>query len=353
MKITSAFVKYNANSRDKSTGDCVIRALSLLYKQDYDKTKSELTRIAHEAGRGYKYNSSYVFKKYLDQLGYVEANTFKDTFPTVEELAKQFPDSALFAGVGNKPKVVTHAVALIDGDIYDSWHSEAQVVTYYYVIEKGSKSFTAQIAIEDVAEEVHTSLVEYCRKIEAKQPWQTVTVYGVEVQDQYTAEIDISWDLNDKIQDVPYFENFPRWIRPSYGEPYTAVVKINPRMSLEDNIKLNTRKNCERVREFVYQARKEVEDYIKQAALEPNPDFTGNKSLLMKCPDWAIPLITYASDLGHSSEDDGCRYEVHMDRLPDDPRYNDTVYFWADTLSELKNQFEQYKESFDRFGYDY
>lgn len=75
-------------------------------------------------------SSNYVWGSYLKSKGYVRHN-LPDTCPECYTL-RQFCDE--HQKVGSKYIVATgtHAVAVVDGNIYDSWDSSDEVVTYYW-----------------------------------------------------------------------------------------------------------------------------------------------------------------------------------------------------------------------------
>ena len=61
MIVIEKLVKYNANSKDNDTGDCVKRSLSLAYNIDYDQVKRELNKIRRDTGAPY-WNIPKVFE---------------------------------------------------------------------------------------------------------------------------------------------------------------------------------------------------------------------------------------------------------------------------------------------------
>ena len=48
MKILAKLYKYNANTQNKNTGDCVARSISLALGMDYDEVKRGLKNVGHE-----------------------------------------------------------------------------------------------------------------------------------------------------------------------------------------------------------------------------------------------------------------------------------------------------------------
>ena len=80
-------------------------------------------------------SSNYVWGSYLKSKGYVRYN-LPDTCPECYTL-KQFCEE--YNQIGSKFIVATgtHAVAVCDGNYYDSWDSGDEIVTYYWVKLKG------------------------------------------------------------------------------------------------------------------------------------------------------------------------------------------------------------------------
>ena len=75
----------------------------------------------------------------------------------------------------------------------------------------------------------------------------------------------------------------------------------------------------------------------------------------MNLPEWCRKYIKYVEyDPNLTFQND--KYEVTMKALPDDPyadKRGDSVYFYADTLTELKRDLEYYRTDYARFNYEY
>lgn len=124
-----AYIRFQNNPYNKSTGDCVIRALSVALKKSWDDMFWDLTAKAYEMGDVLASNS--VWGEYLRDIGFtrrVIPNSCPDCY-SVAEFALDHPYGTYVLGTG------THAVAVVNGDIYDAWDSSKEVPIYYY--EKG------------------------------------------------------------------------------------------------------------------------------------------------------------------------------------------------------------------------
>lgn len=120
------YIPTNPNPNNNHTGDCVIRAISIAENKDWDDVYVELMV------KGYvmkdMIESNELWSSYLHQLGYsryIIPNTCPDCY-TVREFAADNPVGTFILGTG------THAVAVIDGDYYDTWDSGHKVPIYYW-----------------------------------------------------------------------------------------------------------------------------------------------------------------------------------------------------------------------------
>lgn len=67
---TYTFHFYNANPKNKYTGDCVIRAISTALEQSWEQTIKELTELGIKYG--YVYNDTKCYERYLKSKGWVK-----------------------------------------------------------------------------------------------------------------------------------------------------------------------------------------------------------------------------------------------------------------------------------------
>lgn len=124
------FIPTNPNPNNNHTGDCVIRAISIAENKDWDDVYVELMV------KGYvmkdMIESNELWNSYLHKLGY-KRYIIPDTCPdcySVREFAEDHPKGTYILGTG------THAVAVIDGDYYDTWDSGHRVPIYYWKKER-------------------------------------------------------------------------------------------------------------------------------------------------------------------------------------------------------------------------
>lgn len=168
--------------------------------------------------------------------------------------------------------------------------------------------------------------------------------------DRYTYEFLVKMKLSNSIPvDC-------RW-RNGATLSHMITVKMNPRMSESENLAKLKAKIKQKIYDWVYNIRKELQDGDGARSVQVNPKFRQSRMILMKFPEWIRPLITYFVDNGEGY-DYADRYEVWAEPLPEDPRINDKntsdeVIFSADTIRELKHQMELYRTRYLRLNYDY
>lgn len=343
--------QYNANSRNSHTGDCVVRSISLAYGKDYDETHKELLALARLM-RVERYNYLAVFRRYLNELGHngeIKAENFygsNDNEPfTIEDFCKDNPHGTFILLNGKQPKGTDHLACVIDGHLYDSWDASKQYVTRIWVIKQ---SVTEKVDIVDIStlehdvdEKINSFLLTQSKKMPYAS-FQYISLHDKQNVD-YGTSFMVVMTINTE-GDVRAYDG-------SYNKRF--VVKCNPRKPYEDQIAQLLEKARVAVREWIYSYRKDIEDLRKMRTLQTHPQFHGSRMLLTKFPEWIIPLVIGAVDNGSSEYCD--RYEVFTEALPGDPRGEELpeVSFYADTIPQLRSNFEDYKKNYYRFNYDY
>lgn len=121
-----AFKFYNPNPNQKLVGDCVIRAISIVTGQDWEKTYLEL------AVQGYMMkdmpSSNSVWGAYLHDKGfnrYIIPNSCPDCY-TIQDFCRDNPQGDYLLATG------THVVTVSNGDYFDTWDSGNETVIYYF-----------------------------------------------------------------------------------------------------------------------------------------------------------------------------------------------------------------------------
>lgn len=122
------WMRTNPNPGHKEVPDCVVRALSIALNKRWVDVYDDLCAL----GRA-EYNmpsADAVWGKYLYEMGF-EPFLLPKTCPqcvTISAFAKIYPRGTFVIGTGS------HAVAIIDGDYYDSWDSGNEIPSFFWRI---------------------------------------------------------------------------------------------------------------------------------------------------------------------------------------------------------------------------
>ena len=121
-----AYIHFNNNPLGKSTGDCTVRAISIVTGHDWDEVYFNLCGIGFDMAEMPSTNS--VWGEYLRELGFVREN-LPNTCPlcySIEQFTKDHPKGVYAVATG------THVVAVIDGNYIDAWDSGRETATYFW-----------------------------------------------------------------------------------------------------------------------------------------------------------------------------------------------------------------------------
>lgn len=120
------FVYYNPNPIHESVGDCTVRAISRVLKQDWYEAYLGIVI------RGYMTcdmpSANRVWGEFLKTKGFNKKfipSTCPDCY-TIKDFCKDHPTGTYVLGTGD------HVVAVINGDYFDTWDSGNEVPIYYY-----------------------------------------------------------------------------------------------------------------------------------------------------------------------------------------------------------------------------
>ena len=126
MRTTGRYSWYNENPLNRNVGDCTVRAISTALDQDWDTTYIGLCL------EGYLLkdmpSSNEVWGSYLRSRGW-------SRFPikygmTVLEFADAYNKGTYILSLRS------HVVAVINGEILDSWNSGNEIALYYWSRER-------------------------------------------------------------------------------------------------------------------------------------------------------------------------------------------------------------------------
>lgn len=120
------FIFANPNPDELFNGDCVIRALSIALNKPWDDIYLDLCTLGFIMKD--MQNADAVWGKYLIENGFKRyiLNNECDTCYHLRDFCDDFPEGTYVIATG------THAVAVIDGDYYDTADSGDCIPIYYY-----------------------------------------------------------------------------------------------------------------------------------------------------------------------------------------------------------------------------
>ena len=122
------FVFYNANPKNKTGGDCVVRAICTALEQTWEDTVREMTELGIKYG--YVLNDKKCYEKYLELKGWVKHVEPRDACNckiTVKTAIKNLKLNNAVAKVGSH-----HVVAILNGKVNDIWDSSKQTMHTYW-----------------------------------------------------------------------------------------------------------------------------------------------------------------------------------------------------------------------------
>lgn len=123
------WVKCNINPAKKDVGDCVIRAVGISTDQSWLDVYDAVCLTGREEFD--MPSSDAVWGLYLYRQGF-EPFILPHRCPrcvTVKAFCAMYPKGAYIIGTGQ------HAVAILDGDYYDSWDSGNQIASFFWRIK--------------------------------------------------------------------------------------------------------------------------------------------------------------------------------------------------------------------------
>lgn len=124
------FIKHNANPIKNIVGDCVIRAIAVAMNEDYEIVYIGL--MIQGLGMYDLPSANEVWGTYLLTKGFSRFN-IPNTCPlcyTIKDFCRDYPSGSYVLGTG------THAVAVVDGNYYDTWDSGDEVPMYAFRKER-------------------------------------------------------------------------------------------------------------------------------------------------------------------------------------------------------------------------
>ena len=116
------FIKFNDNPCGKTTGDCVIRAISIAENKPWRQVYLALCVEGYEQCTFGDDNKTW--EGYLKSIGYRRFELPATKGYKLSEFADTHKEGMYIVGTG------THVVAVINGDIIDAWDSSDETPAY-------------------------------------------------------------------------------------------------------------------------------------------------------------------------------------------------------------------------------
>ena len=126
---TSTFHYYNANPKNRITGDCTFRAICTALEQSWEQTVMEMAEMSCRTG--YAINDKKGIERYLEEKGWVKhkqprkADNTKYTGKEFCEKARAYEN--YIADIGGH-----HIVAIVGGKVYDIWDCTNKCIGNYW-----------------------------------------------------------------------------------------------------------------------------------------------------------------------------------------------------------------------------
>ena len=117
---------YNPHPSKNRIGDCVIRALTKALNKSWHEVYVDLCILGYVLCDWGSSNS--VWNSYLISQGFTRDIVSADCPDcyTIEDFCMEHPQGTYVIGTGS------HAVAVVDGILFDSWNSLGEIAIYFY-----------------------------------------------------------------------------------------------------------------------------------------------------------------------------------------------------------------------------
>lgn len=122
------WIQTNPNPRNKQVPDCVIRAISIAYGEDWYSVYDALCDVGREDCN--MPSADAVWGHYLQMRG-ARPFLLPEACPrcvTVKAFCEMYPEGRYIIGTGG------HAVCITDGNYYDSWDSGDENPSFFWKV---------------------------------------------------------------------------------------------------------------------------------------------------------------------------------------------------------------------------
>lgn len=125
---TKTFTYYNANPKNRITGDCTFRAVCTALGQTWEQTVMEMAELSCKTG--YALNDTKGIAKYMELKGWVKMKQPRksdNTKYTGKEFCEIYKGTCV-ANIGGH-----HVVCIKNGKVHDIWDSTDGCIGNYWV----------------------------------------------------------------------------------------------------------------------------------------------------------------------------------------------------------------------------
>ena len=126
------FIEYNNNTKNKKTGDCVIRAIAFATNTEWETTYKDLADLGIK--KGLMLNDPKNWRAYLKKLGY-DAKKMPKKFNNKRYSLEEFCDRIAEEDKTYIVKIASHLTVVKDKNLYDTWNCSRKYVGNYWIIE--------------------------------------------------------------------------------------------------------------------------------------------------------------------------------------------------------------------------
>lgn len=342
----ATLVRYNANNRGKSVGDCAKRALSLAFGVSYTDM-SRMLLEAQKATRSRAWNLRGSYSTVIYKLGGEQRKHIGDKDITLAEFADSHPTGGYLVETGKfKSNHSDHIVYVEDGKIYDSWDSLEEKAFGYYKIPSRYKKADTDISdnMRDLGEFIYETVDSLViEKYMKKYPWLNDSEISGKVTKR---EFRLTYNIDVVTEDNKDYH-------------FSLVFALSPKMTLEEAKKYIEDTAKIRLYDRLYEInKKEVE---RQIELETMPELPEGTALAQD--KWLSPQEekflntlpgSWRNKIVYIDIDNPGRYsDSYTVKIIKDPKDNindpgEFPYkFIASTSSEMKQYLRDYFNNFE------